>query len=310
MAAGFGHLPVLVEEVVEAFGPVPPGLVVDATVGGGGHAEAILAAHPHLSVLGIDRDPRARAAAEDALEPFGARATVVAGTADRLAELARGHTVVGVLMDLGVSSAQIDEPGRGFSYRSSGPLDMRMDPTTGATARDLLQSLDARELEQLIAQLGDERYARRIASAIIDARPIETTGELAEVVAAAVPAAARRRGDPAKRTFQAIRMAVNDELGMLERALEAAIDVLVPGGRLVTIAYHSGEDRMIKRRLAEGLTGGCVCPPRLECVCGAVPQLAYVGRRVRKPSESEIQRNPRSSSARMRVAQRLEEVHR
>jgi 16S rRNA (cytosine1402-N4)-methyltransferase len=306
----FAHEPVMVDEVVASFAPAPPGLVVDATVGGGGHAEAILAAHPHLRVLGLDRDPDAVGAASRRLAPFGARAVVRHARFDRLVELAAeagapGGTVSGVLFDLGVSSPQLDRAGRGFSYRADAPLDMRMDPSEGPTAADVVNTAPEDELAQLFAANGEGRFARRIARAIVAARPLRTTGGLAEVVRGAIPAAARRTGGhPARRVFQALRVTVNEELDQLAHAVPAAIDALAPGGRCVAISYHSGEDRIVKAAFGAAATGGCECPPGLPCACGAVPLGRLVFRGARKPTGSEVGRNRRAESARLRVFER------
>lgn len=310
----YTHEPVMVDEVVALFAPVAPGLVVDATVGGGGHAAALLDAHAHLRVLGIDRDAAAVAAAGERLRAYGERATVTMARFDQIERAAaaavgaaRG-SVRGVLFDLGVSSPQLDRGERGFSYRVEGPLDMRMDqgPAPTTTAADLVNGLGADELARLFAANGEGRFARRIAGAIVAARPITTTTQLADVVRTAIPAATRRTGGhPARRVFQALRIAVNEELDVLQRALPAAIDLLAPGGRCVAIAYHSGEDRVVKSAFALAETGGCVCPPGWPCVCGATPTGRLVFRGARKPTASEIDRNHRAESARLRAFERL-----
>ncbi len=309
MSSPFEHEPVMVDEVVAVFGPVPPGVLVDATVGGGGHARALLDAHTHLSVLGLDRDPDAVAAASERLGPYGERARVRHSRFDRITEEAAGDDrgdVSGVLFDLGVSSPQLDRPERGFSFRADGPLDMRMDPTQPVTAADIVNGWREDDLAGLLRQHGDERHAGRIARAIVAARPIETTGELAEVVRSAIPAPARRRGGhPARRTFQALRIAVNDELAVLPGAIDAAIALLVPGGRCAALAYHSGEDRIVKDRFREASTGGCTCPPNLPCGCGAQPAARLLKRGAWKPTAEEIARNPRAESARLRAVERL-----
>lgn len=320
MAQAFTHEPVMTDEVVSLFAAVPPGVVVDGTAGGGGHAAAILAAHEHLGVLALDRDPAAVAAAGTRLAPFGRRAVVrhgAFGALDDVVAAAMGRRggwpasgaatqiVSGVLLDLGVSSPQLDVPGRGFSYRSSAPLDMRMDPSVGRTAAELVNDTPPAELVRLFAANGEARFASRITRAIVAARPIGTTGQLAEVVGRAVPAAARRRGHPARRVFQALRIAVNDEMGELARALPAGLALLGPAGRMVVISYHSGEDRLVKAALREAVTGGCTCPPGLPCVCGAVPRHRLVFRGARRPGPPEVARNHRAESARMRAAERV-----
>lgn len=315
----FHHVPVLRDEVVAALAPVPPGWVVDGTVGGAGHATALLEAHPHLSVLGLDRDPAAVAAATARLAPFGDRALVVQARFDRLHDAMRTLRrsrptepeeitgLSGVVLDLGVSSPQLDRGARGFSYRQGGPLDMRMDPTSGTTAEDLVNTADEAELARILRRFGDERHATRIARAIVASRPIRTTEALAEVVRDAIPAAARRTGGhPATRTFQALRIEVNDELGQLERVLGDALDLLVPGGRLAVITYHSGEDRIVARRFRDAAADDCVCPPGVgTCRCGGAPSVTLVPRKAVTPSEDEVAANPRARSARLRVAEQL-----
>ena len=306
----FTHEPVMADEVVALLAPVPAGVVVDATVGGGGHAAALLASHPHLRVLGLDRDPDAVEAARVALAPFGARALVRHARFDAMGE-ALGDAgleppVSGVLFDLGVSSPQFDRPERGFSYRHDAPLDMRMDPSQAVSAADLVNGAPQDELARLFTAHGEGRFARRIARAVVAHRPIATTAELAEVVRDAIPAAVRRTGGhPARRVFQALRVAVNDELEVLERALPIALDLLGPGGRCLAIAYHSGEDRLVKAAFAEAVTGGCVCPPGLPCTCEAVSLGRLVFRGARRPTPAEVERNRRAESARLRAFERL-----
>ena len=307
----FEHRPVMVDEVVALFAAVPPGLVVDATVGAGGHAVALLVAHAHLRVLGLDRDPEAVAAASRRLEEFGERAVVRRARFDRLVALAADAgapegTVSGVLFDLGVSSPQLDQAGRGFSYHADAPIDMRMDPTEGATAGDVVNTMAEHDLAQLFAAHGEGRFAKRIARAVVAARPLQTTTELAEVVRAALPAATRRSGGhPARRVFQALRVEVNEELEQLRETVPAAIEALAPGGRCVTIAYHSGEDRVVKAAFGEAATGGCACPPGLPCACGAVPLGRLVFRGARRPTQAEVSRNRRADSARLRAFERV-----
>jgi 16S rRNA (cytosine1402-N4)-methyltransferase len=297
------------QEVTRLLAPVPDGVVLDATVGGGGHAAALLEARPGLQVVGIDQDPGAVAAAEEALARFQRRARLVRARFDRFGEVLDGLGVgplSGALFDLGVSSPQFDRPERGFSYRSDGPLDMRMDPGQPRTAADVVNESSETELARLFAANGEVRFARRIARAVIAARPLATTGQLADVVRSAIPAPARRTGGhPARRVFQAIRIAVNDELVILPAVLDAVIDRLAPAGRCVVLAYHSGEDRIVKERFRAAATGGCVCPPGLPCTCGAVPLVRLVFRGARKPSAEEVTVNPRAESARLRAVERL-----
>jgi len=305
----FVHQPVMPAEVVGLLAEAPAGMILDATVGGGGHARALLEASAAHQVIGIDQDPLAVAAARAALAPFGARARVLQARFDHLDDVldALGiDRLSGALFDLGVSSPQLDRVERGFSYRGDGPLDMRMDPTRGRSAAEVVNTADERELARWLAASGERRFAGRIARAIVAARPLRTTGELAEIVRAAIPAATRRSGGhPARRAFQAIRIAVNEELDVLPVALDAAIGRLLPGGRLVVLAYHSGEDRIVKDRMVEAATGGCTCPPALPCACGATPTVRLLTRGARKPTTVEIERNPRAESARLRAVERL-----
>lgn len=307
----FVHDPVLVDLVVELFASVPAGTIVDATLGGAGHAIAVLQSRPDLRVLGLDRDRNALAAAMARLADFGDRAEAHHARFDQLATVvatagAASQPIVGVLFDLGVSSPQFDDGDRGFSYRHDAPLDMRMDRTSGPSAADLVNELDEHDLAALLRRNADERFAARIAKAIVAARPIATTGELATVVVEAIPAPARRRGGhPAKRTFQAIRIAVNEELDVLPPALDAAIEVLAPGGRLQVISYHSGEDRIVKERLRRADDGGCTCPPGLPCGCGATPEARLLKRGGWTPDAAAIAANPRAASARLRAVEKL-----
>ncbi|HKY68130.1 MAG TPA: 16S rRNA (cytosine(1402)-N(4))-methyltransferase RsmH [Acidimicrobiales bacterium] len=313
-APAFAHRPVLVDLVVELFAPVPPGVVVDATLGGGGHAEALLDAHPHLSVLGLDQDPDAIDAAMARLARFGDRVTVRRTRFDDIARVvadvlpALGPAgASGALFDLGVSSPQLDRPERGFSYRGAGPLDMRMDPARPVSAADLVNGAPETELVRLLRAYGDERHAVRIARAIVAHRPIATTDQLADVVRDAVPAPAPRRGGhPARRTFQAIRIAVNDELGILPATLDDAIDVLVPGGRCVAIAYHSGEDRIVKDRFRHAATGGWTGASHLPTPPDVRPVVRLLRRGAWRPSEAEIASNPRAEAARLRAVEKLD----
>ena len=318
MSETFGHDPVMVEEIVELFRPVPPGAVVDATVGLGGHARALLAALDHIRLIGLDRDADALAAAASALAGFGERVTLGQARFDQLSTVLRDRSagsvpernergVSGVLFDLGVSSPQLDRAERGFSYRHEGPLDMRMDQRQALTAADVVNRYDEGELASVLARYGDERFARRIARAVVAARPLTTTTELAELVRAAIPAPARRRGgDPARRTFQALRIGVNGELEALGPALDAAVAELAPGGRCVVLAYHSGEDRIVKDRFRNAATGGCTCVPGLPCVCGARPLVRELRPMKRRPTAAEVASNPRAESAVLRAVERLD----
>jgi 16S rRNA (cytosine1402-N4)-methyltransferase len=310
MTQDFVHQPVMVDEIIDSLRPVPAGLLVDATVGAGGHSRALLTAAPHLRLLGLDRDTDAIAAAAAALGDIAASGRVHLRHAryDRLAEVAQAFDhgpVTAVLFDLGVSSPQLDLPERGFSYRADGPLDMRMDRSSSLTAADVVNTYNEAALAELFTANGEGRFARRIARAIIAARPLLGTVALAETIKQAIPAATRRTGGhPAKRAFQAIRIEVNDELTVLAAALDAALALLAPGGRAAVLSYHSGEDRLVKERFRVAATGGCQCPPGLPCGCGAVPTHRLVFRGSHKPSAAEVADNPRAESARLRVVER------
>ncbi len=303
MAHSFEHVPVLRDEVVSLFAPVPAGVLIDATLGGGGHSAALLAAHADLRIIGLDRDPVALAAAAERLAPFGDRITLVHAAFSALPDVAAGP-LSGVLFDLGVSSPQLDEAERGFSYRADAPIDMRMDPSMGRTAAQLVNELPEAAMAELFRENGEGRMSGRIARAIVRARPLTSTLELADVVSAAVPAAIRRRGHPAKRVFQALRIAVNDELGELASALPVAVERLDVGGRCAVISYHSGEDRLTKQIFNQASTGGCTCPPAMPCVCGAVTRHELVFRGARHPGADEISTNRRAGSARLRAIAR------
>ncbi|TMK89630.1 MAG: 16S rRNA (cytosine(1402)-N(4))-methyltransferase RsmH [Actinobacteria bacterium] len=309
VSEGFEHRPVMVDEIVELFRPVPPGLIVDATVGGGGHARALLDALPRHRLLGLDRDEEALVAANVTLMGFEDRVILRRARFDRLKAMvneAGDDPVVAVLFDLGVSSPQVDRPARGFSYSQDAPLDMRMDRSQSLTAADVVNSYPVERLTSVLHDHGDERFAGRIANAIVAARPLTSTSQLVDVIRDAIPAPARRRGGhPAKRTFQALRIEVNSELDVLGPALDQAIEVLVPGGRCAVLAYHSGEDRIVKNRFRNAETGGCVCPPGMPCVCGAQPVVRLLRRGTRKPSVAESAANPRAESARLRAIEKL-----
>jgi len=298
------HRPVMAGEVAALFDPVPPGVVVDATFGGGGHAEELLRVlGPQHRVLGIDRDP----VAVERAERRGGRLRVIHGNFADLAELLEIVEVrapVGVLFDFGVSSRQIDDPTRGFSFRHRGPLDMRMDPGNPVTALTIVNEMPMADLARLIRRFGEEPAAGRIAAAIVRSRPLADTVELAEVIANAVPGP-RRRGHPARRTFQALRMAVNDELAAIETGLDQAMALLAVDGRCVTIAYHSLEDRLVKQKFAAA-SAGCICPPELAvCGCGVSPRFRLLTRGANKPSPAEVAINPKARSARLRAVARV-----
>jgi 16S rRNA (cytosine1402-N4)-methyltransferase len=308
-----GHLPVLAEEVMTILSPRPGSLQIDGTLGGGGHTERILeASTPDGRVLGLDADPAAVARVKARLARFGDR--LVVRQADfrdvgTVAPAAGFAAVDGLLLDLGLSSFQLADADRGFGIRTGGPLDMRFDTSRGAPASELIADLDAAALAALFRRYGEEPRADRIARAIVRERsvaPIDTAERLAAVVERAAPAApGRRRIHPATRVFQALRIAVNDELGALEAALAAAMDLLRPGGRLVVLSYHSLEDRIVKRFVAAERKG-CICPPAIPvCVCGRIPRLRALGPQPVVPTADEVAANPRARSARMRAAERL-----
>lgn len=317
VAATPPHTPVLLDRVVSLLADAPDGPIVDATLGAGGHAAAVTAArrarYGRAQLVGIDHDPSALELAAERLAGLTAEPDVeVALRRARFDELPQVldelgiDAVAGVLLDLGVSSMHLDRAERGFSYRREGPLDMRMDPDQPRTAGDLVNHLPERELADLLHRHADERFARQIARRIVDARPLTSTTELAEVVRSAVPAAARRTGGhPATRTFQALRIAVNDELAALDAVLPVALDRLAPGGVAVCLSYHSLEDRRVKRAFADAARG-CICPPGLPvCGCGRTPLVEPLVRRPERPGEAEIAANPRASAARLRAVRRL-----
>lgn len=304
----FAHEPVMLSEVLETFADVPSGLVVDATLGGAGHAVPLLEQDPGRVLLGIDRDATAVEVASARLARFGDRAQVAHARFDAIGGLVDAQTrpLVGALFDLGVSSHQLDEAERGFSHRFDAPLDMRMDRTEPLDAAAVVNGYEVDQLRRILRELADEVHARRIAEAVVAARPVLTTRELADVVRDAVPAAARRSGrHPAMKTFQAIRIEVNRELDVIQPALEAVIDRLVPGGRIVVISYHSGEDRIVKHVLRQAADGACECPSGLPCICGAGPSVRLLRRKIRRPEAREVELNPRAASARFRSAERL-----
>jgi 16S rRNA (cytosine1402-N4)-methyltransferase len=313
-ALPFEHLPVMAAEVTDLLAAVPTGVVVDATVGGGGHSRALLTARTDLQLLGIDRDPVAVAAAGAALDPFGDRVRIVQGGFEGLPEILASLDIVGneeivaILFDLGVSSPQLDRPVRGFSYwADAAPLDMRMDSVQTLTAEVVVNEYSESDLAALIARNGEERYARRIAAEIVAARPLRTTGELVEAVKRGIPAPARRRGGhPARRTFQAVRMEVNRELPSLEAGLDESVHLLKPEGRVVVLAYHSLEDRVVKERFADwsrteepGYVPTGLPRPKRN------PLTRLLTRRPLRPSDAEVEANPRAKSARLRAVERL-----
>ena len=308
----FHHIPVLLNEVLEYLNPQPGETYADGTLGGGGHSEAILQAMGESGTLyGIDRDPAAIAAATERLKAFpGFHA--VHGNFHDIKELLPGVQLNGGLLDLGVSSYQLDTPERGFSYHEDAPLDMRMDPSQGMTAADYVNTVSQQEFCRVLREYGDEKWAARIAEILVEKRqkaPLATTKDLVAVVDAAIPKAVRRKdeGHPARRTFQAVRIAVNDELAPLEQALRDWVDLLVPGGRLAVITFHSVEDRIVKLTFRK-LQNPCICPPKAPiCTCGKKPLGRAVGGAV-KAGAAELALNPRAHSATLRVFEKGEDA--
>jgi 16S rRNA (cytosine1402-N4)-methyltransferase len=303
------HTPVLLHEVLEALAIAPNRIYVDGTLGAGGHTEAILSADPTVRVFGFDRDPSALAIASERLSPFGDRFTAVHASYEAMGRMIAEHGlsgVDGVLLDLGISSMQIDQAARGFAFRLEGALDMRFDPTSAdQTAADLVNTLTESALADILYHYGEENDSRRIARAIVAARPIHTTKHLAEVVASAIPAVHKKgKIHPATKTFQALRIAVNDELQTLERTLPIALSSLTPGGRLAVISFHSLEDRIVKQFLKLEATD-CICPPRQPiCTCGHLASLDLLTRKPISATDSEIALNPRARSAVLRVGEK------
>ncbi len=314
-AAADRHVPVLRDRVVELLAPAlqeQGAVCVDATLGMGGHAEAILESCPAARVIGLDRDPEALRLAGVRLSPFGDRFVAVHAVFDEIAAVLAEHangTARGILFDLGVSSLQLDEPGRGFAYRHDAPLDMRMDQSTGRTAADVLNTASHGDLARILRTYGEERFAGRIASAIVRERekaPFETSARLVEVVRSAVPAVSQRTGGhPAKRTFQALRIEVNAELAVWERAVVAAVTALAPGGRIAVLSYHSLEDRITKQALAAGARSRTPVGMPVELAEHAA-YLRLLTRGAEVPGPAEQLANPRSASARLRAAERLD----
>lgn len=312
-AVTFSHLSVLPDEVLALLAPAPSGIYLDGTLGGGGHARLILeASAPDGRLVGLDRDPSALRKAAEVLAPFGNRVVLrhrnFSDAAEVLAELGISG-LDGMLLDLGVSSHQLDEASRGFSFRGEAPLDMRMDPTSGPTAADVVNAAAAEELARIFREYGEERWAGRIARRIVQVRqqqPLTTTRQLADLVRDTVPGGkAPARIHPATRVFQALRIHVNQELEHVSRGIASAIDLLNPGGRLVVISFHSLEDRIVKRFFLEEAKG-CICPPRLPvCVCNHRPRLELLTRRGIRAAEAEVEANPRARSAVLRAVRRI-----
>lgn len=308
----FHHVSVLLEECIEALNIKPDGIYVDGTLGGGGHSSRIAAQLTTGRLIGIDRDPVALAAAGERLKPFADRVTLVHSNFDEMDTVLKDLGIPGVdgiLMDLGVSSPQLDDGSRGFSYMADAPLDMRMNGEDALDARQIVNTWSYEELKRILYNYGEERYAPRIAGAICKRReeaPIETTLELVDIIRGAMPAAAlREKQHPAKRSFQAIRIAVNDELGSVERVMKGAVPCLNPGGRLAVITFHSLEDRIVKNAMAEAAKG-CICPREFPvCVCGRKPQVKIITRKPITATDDELAANPRARSAKLRVCEKL-----
>ena len=310
----FYHQPVLLAETLTALKPRAGGLYVDATVGGAGHAQALLSAAPHIRLIGLDQDKSALAAAAERLAPFGERVQLYYSNFAQIKQALSalgwaGAKLAGVLLDIGASSPQLDTAQRGFSYMKDGPLDMRMDSGASLTAAAVVNTLDEAALARIFYEYGEERWAKRIAAFIVAERaaaPIETTLQLVSVIKKAVPKGAREADQhPAKRCFMALRIYVNDELTALDKGLSAAKDLLEAGGRLAVISFHSLEDRSIKAKF-NYWASACVCPPELPvCLCGHQPEIKIINRRPIVAQAEEIAQNPRARSAKLRVAEKL-----
>lgn len=310
----FAHISVLLHESVDALLPERGGIFVDCTAGGGGHSEEILKRLPENSrLISLDRDDRAIERCRERLAPYGERATVVKTNYSEISSVLDSlgvDKIDGVLWDLGVSSVQLDEAERGFSYMQDAPLDMRMDQSGGKTAADVVNGYSEGELVRVLRDWGEENFAARIAHAVVKKResgPIESTLELADIVASAIPAAARRKEKqhPAKRTFQAVRIEVNDELTIIEPAILAAAQRLAPGGRAAVITFHSLEDRIVKQTFRH-LENPCTCPASFPvCVCGKKPQIKLITKKPVLPNSDELENNPRARSAKLRVCEKL-----
>ena len=308
----FYHVSVLLDECIHALNIKPDGIYVDGTLGGAGHSSQIAARLTTGRLIGIDRDPKALKAASQRLAPYGDRVTLVHSNFSQLDEVLENlgiEGVDGILLDLGVSSPQLDEAERGFSYMADAPLDMRMNSEDSLTAHEVVNTWPREELRRILYEYGEERYAPQIAAAIDRRRaekPIETTLELVDVIRSAMPPAAlREKQHPAKRSFQAIRIAVNDELGAVGRVLEVAVPKLNRGGRLAIITFHSLEDRLVKNGMAANARG-CTCPPNFPvCICGNKPKVKLISKKPIVSGNAELERNPRARSAKLRVCEKL-----
>ncbi len=306
----FSHYSVMLSECIQGLNIHPDGIYVDGTCGGAGHSSKIAAALTGGTLCAFDQDPEAIEVIRQRLSPYADNTLIIHDNFRNMVPALETHGITGVdgvLLDLGVSSHQLDEAERGFSYRMDAPLDMRMSKE-GTSAKDLVNTLDAAELSRILFEYGEEKFARKIAAAIVKAReskPIETTGELTEIVTKAMPAASRREKHPCKRTFQALRIAVNEELDVLSEGIEAAFSLLRPGGRLVILTFHSLEDRMVKQKFAS-YAQGCTCPPEFPvCVCGNQPKAKLITRKPMLPSEEELAVNSRSKSAKLRILEKI-----
>ena len=309
---GFHHVSVLLDECIEGLNIRPDGIYVDGTLGGAGHSCQIVRRLESGRLIGIDRDTTALKAAGERLAPFADRTTLVHSNFSEITSVLEDLNISGVdgiLLDLGVSSPQLDDGERGFSYMADAPLDMRMNREDSLSAHTVVNTWPYEELRRILNVYGEERYAPQIAAAICRRReqaPIATTLELVDVIRSAMPAAAlREKQHPAKRSFQAIRIAVNDELGAVERVMGGAIDALNPGGRLAVITFHSLEDRIVKNAMADAARG-CVCPPNFPvCVCGRTPKVRLITRKPITASDEELERNPRARSAKLRICEKI-----
>ncbi|MBQ9778269.1 MAG: 16S rRNA (cytosine(1402)-N(4))-methyltransferase RsmH [Clostridia bacterium] len=308
----FSHRSVLLDEAIEALAIRPDGIYVDGTAGGGGHSFAIASSLEGGQLIAIDQDEAAIKAAGARLAPLGERARIVRNNFSNLGEVLDGcgiDRIDGLLLDLGVSSHQLDEAERGFAYQSDAPLDMRMDQRAAKTARDVVNTYSVEELKRILFTYGEEKFSARIAARIVAERekaPIETTGRLSDIIKSAIPAAAREGGHhPAKRSFQAIRIEVNSELDVILPAIHTAVDRMNPGGRIAIITFHSLEDRLVKQAFAS-LASGCTCPKSLPiCVCGKKPRVKIISKKPILPGEAELNENPRARSAKLRVAEKI-----
>jgi 16S rRNA (cytosine1402-N4)-methyltransferase len=302
------HIPVLLRAVLDGLNIRPGGVLVDGTVGAGGHSAAILDSAPDVRIIGFDRDPRSLDIAARRLAPYGERANLFHANYDQMERILSEHSIAhvdGILLDLGISSMHVDEADRGFTFKTDAPLDMRFDPSENQqSAADVVNTYDAEELANILYEYGEEPQSRAIARAIIAARPLHSTRQLADVIARA-HRGAREKIHPATRTFQALRIAVNDELGALERVLPQALNLLNSSGRLAIISFHSLEDRIVKNFMRDESTD-CICPPKQPvCTCGHVARIALVNRKPITADEEELSANPRSRSAKLRVAEKL-----